>query len=718
MKYFLIALFICCATITYSDTLAVGPGQQYETIQSAINAADDGDFITVYPLSFGEAYSAINFLSKDLYISGIANPKINGENSPIVVNMNYADYANFIGFIVTGSATSIGINCTNASIQEVFDNTVENVEKGIYISDCPYITVQNNQLRENVSGCFISNENPESDIVHLNSNKIYDNNIGVYIDEIHSVTLLLNSIYHNDTGISMSNNPLIHTYISNSTISGNANGIIFGTYSQGEIYNSIIWQNDATFTNTPASLNITYSCIEENYAGTGNINTNPKFCMEGYYAYHLLEGSPCIDTGDPEETDPDGTFCDMGCYPSTTDIKSLKGNHWNWVSFPRLEREGNDPVIAYQLLEDMIPFPDEMTLMFGDETVLTYEYSNWSNVEYEITSDIGYKLNPQEEGAYILPEPGSRLSAGYTKTVSPNQENWIGYWLPYTQSYEYALGDQLDHIEAIYAENWYLFKRNGRWYGMSTGTIEEQPGTFEYGKGYMLIVSEQFNLHWIHFGVSPTYEKSEIEFFSYEDKPNYEAIEIDSIENGENVLEVGVFQDDVCVGASKVENFPVHLMAYTDAMSRGDDLTFELNTGRGTTEKYKTVLKYDFKSGKYISTTLRPLSSRFSLIKLTRSDENTNNEPSPFNLNNYPNPFNPTTTISFMQPKKSEINLTIYNLKGQMVKNLIRGETPEGLQKVIWDGNDENSNPVSSGIYLYHLKTEDKVISKKMILMK
>ncbi len=716
MKYVLIAMLICCATIAYSDTLVVGPGQQYETIQDAINAAEDYDYIAVWPLPYGEAYDAIDFLDKTLYIYGIANPKINGGNSQFVVNMNSAWCATFTGFIVTGSASSIGINCRNESYLEVRDNIVENVGQGIYISDCPYIVVQNNQLRENVTGCYISNVNSVSDIVHLNSNNIYDNNIGVYIDEIYCVSLLANRINSNYTGISMSNN-YNTAHIMRSTISNNSNGIVFGAYSYNTINNSIIWQNDVTFTNTPAALDITYSCIEDDYPGTGNINRNPKFCMEGYYSYHLLEGSPCIDSGDPNETDLDGTRLDMGCYPSTTDIKPLKGNHWNYVSFPRLEREGNEPVIAYLLLEDMIPFPEMMTLMFSSVEVLIYEEGLWSNTVYPIISDNGYQLNPQEDGSYILPEPGSRLPSDHTKIVYPGQRNWIGYWLPMTQSYQFALGDQLDHVTSICAEDWFVYKINGQWYGMSTATSE--PGTFKYGKGYAIVVDEQFELHWNSLSISEPYEKEETEFFTYEDKPNYEMIEIEYIENGENILEVGIYQGDVCVGASKVEGYPVQLMAYTDAINRSDNLSFELVSGGRNIRKIDIVWKYNFETEQYESTTLHPFENQFSLIKLGKSGENIPEEPLLTNLSNYPNPFNPTTTIKFTTTEHTEhTELNIYNMKGQKVKQLVSGQLSAGKHSVIWDGRDENNNPVSSGIYLYRLETADKVISKKMILIK
>ncbi len=85
---------------------------------------------------------------------------------------------------------------------------------------------------------------------------------------------------------------------------------------------------------------------------------------------------------------------------------------------------------------------------------------------------------------------------------------------------------------------------------------------------------------------------------------------------------------------------------------------------------------------------------------------------------NYPNPFNPTTTISFSIPKDSKVELSIYNIKGQKVKQLISDQLSTGQHSVVWDGRDENNKPVGSGIYFYKLKVGDFKRVKKMVLMK
>ncbi len=86
---------------------------------------------------------------------------------------------------------------------------------------------------------------------------------------------------------------------------------------------------------------------------------------------------------------------------------------------------------------------------------------------------------------------------------------------------------------------------------------------------------------------------------------------------------------------------------------------------------------------------------------------------------NYPNPFNPSTTISFdVTSTSSFVNLEIFNMKGQKVKQLVNGQLPAGQHQIIWNGTDNNGNSVTSGIYFYKLKSGVYTSTRKMILMK
>jgi len=101
------------------------------------------------------------------------------------------------------------------------------------------------------------------------------------------------------------------------------------------------------------------------------------------------------------------------------------------------------------------------------------------------------------------------------------------------------------------------------------------------------------------------------------------------------------------------------------------------------------------------------------------NDNSTINKPLSLNLSNYPNPFNPTTTISFNLDKAEYANLSVYNIKGQLIKDFGKKQYPTGINEIVWNGEDNYGNQLSSGIYFYKLKTDTGLQQiKKMILLK
>jgi len=85
---------------------------------------------------------------------------------------------------------------------------------------------------------------------------------------------------------------------------------------------------------------------------------------------------------------------------------------------------------------------------------------------------------------------------------------------------------------------------------------------------------------------------------------------------------------------------------------------------------------------------------------------------------NYPNPFNPETTIDFSFSQDNQVKLTIYNIKGQRIREYIMNNDKYKTNKIVWNGTDDNGKPVTSGLYFYKLKAGEYEKTKKMILMK
>jgi hypothetical protein len=82
-------------------------------------------------------------------------------------------------------------------------------------------------------------------------------------------------------------------------------------------------------------------------------------------------------------------------------------------------------------------------------------------------------------------------------------------------------------------------------------------------------------------------------------------------------------------------------------------------------------------------------------------------------LQNYPNPFNSTTRIIYTIPNTTEVRLILYNALGEIVKVLEQGVKLPGKHEVLLDDNS-----LSSGVYFYELRTPNRTVSKKMILLK
>ncbi len=80
---------------------------------------------------------------------------------------------------------------------------------------------------------------------------------------------------------------------------------------------------------------------------------------------------------------------------------------------------------------------------------------------------------------------------------------------------------------------------------------------------------------------------------------------------------------------------------------------------------------------------------------------------------NYPNPFNPGTSIQYAVSSRQFVKLTVYDLLGREIENLVNEEKPEGTYEVIW-----NAANLPSGVYFYKLQAGDFVQTKKMILLR
>jgi ligand-binding sensor domain-containing protein len=105
-------------------------------------------------------------------------------------------------------------------------------------------------------------------------------------------------------------------------------------------------------------------------------------------------------------------------------------------------------------------------------------------------------------------------------------------------------------------------------------------------------------------------------------------------------------------------------------------------------------------------------------ISMTSHNDNMVITNSGLQHSNYPNPFNPSTTISFSLAEASEVEVSVYDIRGRKVIELMNGYQSGGNYNLRWDGTDIGDKAVASGIYFYMIRIGQERASGKMILMK
>jgi len=188
--------------------------------------------------------------------------------------------------------------------------------------------------------------------------------------------------------------------------------------------------------------------------------------------------------------------------------------------------------------------------------------------------------------------------------------------------------------------------------------------------------------------------------------------------------------------ATETDNLGWNIYRGEDEIALQSDETIQINNlmieGAGTTSEpteYSFFDEYDFTLNFTYWYWLESTSSSgetetYGPISLFIPENEDNPEPpdpsEKFGLfQNYPNPFNPITRISFKLPKEKYAELTIYNVKGEKINTLFKGQTSDDTPlNIYWDACDENAKEVKSGIYLYKLVSGDYVQTRKMIYLK
>lgn len=448
--------------------------------------------------------------------------------------------------------------------------------------------------------------------------------------------------------------------------------------------------------------------------------------------------SVCIDTGCSMYVDVDGTRSDIGAKPAIPhrNDKWFLYNHsiekssvFKWLSIPALDTltyiEDNNQLIydgdmAEYVLSDVL----DNTILeqvewspYGNSyinSIYWLNLDNWYNEDHVFTSSQGYKFEVKSgllqsvelnvSGFVELPNTSIPLKGN-------GNENWIGYFLEEKHTIIEAFGDVYDNLTGIKTQTWSVYKDlNGNWIG-------DKMLPLKYGDMVIVECENDCSFSWNNDGGTIPDDPKKSKAFTWEEEMDYIPMFIHIEEMQSAPLEVAVMVNGECKGAGVVKDGEVTILAYI-LECEDEEVEFELYFGERADNVTKSEYKLRDLDGAFVSRKIKvDPEAKYYQVSFGEVDDIVV-LPKALSVSNYPNPFNPITTISYALPEDSNVQITIYNVKGQIVTTLVNEAKSAGYHKATWSGIDDSGKTQASGIYFYSMKTEGKVLNKKMMLMK
>ncbi len=389
---FVSALVLAAAPSTASAAdHVVLPG---DSIQAAIDSASPGDRVLVEPGLYSET---IQFQGKPIQVIGVGGPAattLDGAGTGSVVAFAGTEDATtrLQGFTITGGAASFGaggirVGAATPLIEDcivtgnagkfgggVSGNAIMNrcsimnnsasLTHGGGVYGAPQLShciIAGNTATSAYGGGLYLTGGPVSvvDCLVIENRTLLGNagrGAGIYVDSSTDAVIENTVIASNVAGAGVFGAigagvfvESVGTTLTNCTIVGNVlasvNETAGGIYGPAIVRNSVVRGNEAQqLVNTGA---VAYSDVAGGWPGAGNIDLDPQFVDESNANYHLRMASPCIDAGDPNVLDDDGTRSDIGAFPFQTLYVRSNTEIANWG-------EPNAPVISAGLAGDQV----------------------------------------------------------------------------------------------------------------------------------------------------------------------------------------------------------------------------------------------------------------------------------------------------------------------------------------------------------------------------
>ena len=218
--------------------------------------------------------------------------------------------------------------------------------------------------------------------------------------------------------------------------------------------------------------------------------------------------------------------------------------------------------------------------------------------------------------------------------------------------------------------------------------------------------------------------QSQEHFTPVENTGEYSSIVIEDVEVNSSGIsygdEIGVFDGTLCVGAVVFQGeFPLKcsaVMAFQEypGAKEGNPMDFKL-WQKDEDQELDTDPVYD-QGGEFGD--MLTVVNKLQATEQTGIKDKKTTVPEGYCLyQNYPNPFNPATTISYSIPKEAEIQVSIYNMAGSIVKTYVKNHKNAGQYSIVWNGKSNSGFDVSSGVYLITLHANEFTATQKVMLL-
>lgn len=415
----------------------------------------------------------------------------------------------------------------------------------------------------------------------------------------------------------------------------------------------------------------------------------------------------------------------------------LNDGEWAWLSFPRMNRDGDDAVpVNTVLLNNIEPdgYLDESELENLPPESWMIEDNIYDGTQWQLTGDLiniqsslGYKLQllyapplPENKWVHLL---GKVLDPAEDVNIYENYDNWVGYWLYESQSPFDAIPENvLDELTIIKAQTWCCVKDwdypDGYAVPYWVCAVHEDDVSMDYGDMVILETNSDMSFQWQSTGnPSSIIDKDATEYYQFTEQADYTSffIELDTTENPQ---EIGAFIEDSCVGASTVlaGDTIVLIPGYTEGIS--GDVVFEEYYGsqKSANPEIDEYLVRNKNTGSWKKRAINTREKQdyyFISFKSGKEKEENNNEQL-FNI--FPNPVNKALNINYNVERTALVNIGVYDSYGRHITALFSSTQPEGLYGIQWNLAGNNGKKLSKGFYIIKLKIDDIIISRKIVV--